>query len=72
MTAMRCCLCGRALAAAAVLIGALPVGPTCARKAGLVPLARRNAGSVRLFNGPPAGRRADPRTLDMFEEAANA
>ena len=72
MTAMRCCLCGRALASAAVLIGVLPVGPTCARKAGLMPLARRNAGAVRLFSGRLAGRRADPRTLDLFEEGANA
>lgn len=38
--------------AAAVFVGAMPIGPTCARKAGLLELARK----------------ADPETLDLFAE----
>jgi hypothetical protein len=72
-----CALCGR-LTVPAAYIGAEPIGPTCARRAGLLKL--RGAGRVRLvqtssqcsinfaFNlpGPPA---LPPQTqLDLFSE----
>lgn len=63
---MRCCLCGRSMFAAAVMIGNQPVGPTCAKKAGLMELARKQAGSVRLTTQ----RKTEncQKTLDLFEE----
>ena len=66
---MHCALCGRVTLHPAVLIGTYPVGPKCARRAGLVPLAGRKAGLV----APVAGRRSvpkwDTRTADLFPEA---
>ena len=54
--------------AAAVFVGANPIGPTCARKAGLLERARKKAGALRLAR-PSAGlRRPDPQTLDLFAE----
>jgi hypothetical protein len=54
---------------AAVLIGNHPVGPTCAKRAGLLTLANRKGGLVF-----PVTRRALPRddrkTMAMFEGAA--
>ena len=68
---MRCALFSRALQTAAVFIGALPVGPTCARKADLLVKARKGAGALRLATGRlPRLKRADPQTLDLFEEGA--
>lgn len=32
---MKCAFCNRPMLSAAVFVGALPIGPTCARKAGL-------------------------------------
>ena len=55
----------------AVLIGAMPVGPRCARKAGLMPIAARKLGAVRPG---PAYRRTATRQetdqLDLFEGGA--
>ena len=63
----RCCLCGRPMLNPAVLIGHLPVGPACARKAGLVELARKKVGSLTLprtkFKRPAA-----PSNLELFPE----
>jgi hypothetical protein len=53
----------------AVLIGAMPVGPKCARKAGLMPLAAKRAGSVRpgpAFRSHATRQEADQ--MDLFEE----
>ena len=73
MAMMRCCLCNRPLLSALAYIGAMPVGPTCARRHGLVTLARRQAGALRLSTlRAPAAARADDRTLDLFAEAAHA
>jgi hypothetical protein len=47
MTPMRCVLCGRVTLTALVFIASHPVGPKCARRAGLVALAARNMGAVR-------------------------
>lgn len=53
---------------AAVLIGQLPVGPKCARRAGLIALANRKSGLVFPAHRIPTNRRPDPQTLDLFEE----
>jgi len=54
--------------AAAVFVGAMPIGPTCARKAGLLELVRKKAGALRLARPSIGQRRADPETLDLFAE----
>jgi hypothetical protein len=43
---MRCVLCGRPTFTALVFIAGHPVGPKCARRAGLVGLAERGVGMV--------------------------
>jgi hypothetical protein len=48
---------------AAVMIGAMPVGPTCARKAGLIELSKRKSGLVF-----PVTVKRESRTLDLFED----
>lgn len=66
-----CVLCNRKMLTAAVLIGSYPVGPKCARKAGLMPLAAKRAGSVRP--GPSYrshATRQEVDQLDLFEVAA--
>jgi hypothetical protein len=65
-----CALCGRPMDQAAVMIGAMPVGPTCAKRAGLMTLAKRKSGLVF-----PAVRRHiekpdQPQTRDLFDEVA--
>lgn len=65
---MRCAFCNRPMLAAAVFVGAMPIGPTCARKAGLLELARKKAGALRLARPSIGQRRADPQTLDLFAE----
>lgn len=55
---------------AAVLIGTLPVGPTCARKAGLMPLAQRKSGLVFHVVRRRTERPRQPETMDLFEVAA--
>jgi len=58
--------------AAAVYVGALPIGPTCARKAGLLERARKKAGALRLAKPSIGLRRPDPQTLDLFAEVEHA
>ena len=68
---MICVLCNRRLLSAAVTIGAMPVGPVCARRAGLMPLAAKKVGAVRP--GPAYKRsatRQEVDQLDLFSEAA--
>jgi len=68
---MNCVLCNRPMLQPAVLIGAMPVGPRCARKAGLMPLAAKRAGSVRpgpSFRSHATRQEADQ--MDLFEVAA--
>ena len=65
---MKCAFCNRPMLAAAVFVGALPIGPTCARKAGLLELARKKAGALRLARPCTSPRRTDPETLDLFAE----
>ena len=69
---MRCAFCNRPMMAAAVFVGAMPIGPTCARKAGLLEMARKKAGALRLARPSIGVRRADPQTLDLFAEVEHA
>lgn len=68
---MKCAFCNRPMLAAAVMVGALPIGPTCARKAGLLELARKKSGLLRLGTPSAGPRRPDPQTLDLFAEVGN-
>lgn len=65
---MRCAFCNRPMQAAAVFVGAMPIGSTCARKAGLLELARKKSGALRMARPSIGARRADPETLDLFTE----
>ena len=65
---MRCAFCNRSMQAAAVFVGALPIGSTCAKRAGLLELARKKAGVLRLARPCTGPRRADPETLDLFDK----
>ena len=65
---MRCAFCNRPMQAAAVFVGAMPLGPTCAKRAGLLELARKKAGVLRLAKPSTSLRRPDPQTLDLFAE----
>lgn len=72
MLRLYCCLCSRPMLQASVYIGAMPVGPKCAKRAGLVDLAKRKSGAVF-----PAVRRhvekpGQPQTRDLFEEEVAA
>ena len=69
---MRCAFCNRPMQSAAVFVGANPIGPTCARKAGLLELARKKSGALRLARTSIGARRADPETLDLFAEVEHA
>ena len=63
---MHCALCSRPLRTAAMFIGVYPVGPVCARRAGLTKLASR--GSSRLLKlAAPArfGRDDSQMALDL-------
>lgn len=68
---MKCAFCNRPMLQAAVMIGAMPIGPTCARKAGLLELARKKSGVLRLARPSTGPRRPDPGTLDLFAEVAH-
>lgn len=65
---MNCAFCSRPMLAAAVFVGALPIGPTCDRKAGLLELARKKSGVLRLAKPSTATRRPDPQTQDLLVE----
>ena len=62
-----CAMCGRGMFDAAVYVGNLPVGPTCARKHNLVAPAKRGLGAITLAPVKKKQARQD-ETLDMFEE----
>lgn len=67
---LHCALCGRPMNQAAVLIGAMGVGPTCARKAGLIELSKRKSGLVFPVAGRKSTPKDDRRTMDLFEVEA--
>jgi len=62
---MRCALCSRSMKAPAVLIGSMPVGPRCARRAGLMPLAGKRSGLVRP--GPAYRNHATRQEIDQMD-----
>jgi hypothetical protein len=64
-----CALCGRITLNPAVLIAGHPVGPTCARKAGLMALASRKGGLVFPVGGRKSLLKCDDKTMDLFEGA---
>lgn len=53
---------------AAVLIGNMPVGPVCARRAGLLQLAKRRVGLVFPVMRSNQPRQPVPKTMDLFDE----
>ena len=67
---LHCVLCSRPMQSASVYIGVYPVGPTCARKAGLVKMAAR--GSSRLLKlAAPARRGRDDAQMVLELEVAH-
>jgi hypothetical protein len=64
-----CALCGRPMDQAAVMIGSRPVGPKCAKRAGLMPLAQRKSGLVFAVVRRKVAKPQQPQTADLFEEA---
>ena len=67
----RCCFCGRKVSSPKVFIGVFAVGSTCAKRAGLLELARKKSGVLRLARPSIGARRADPETMDLFAEVAH-
>jgi hypothetical protein len=65
-----CALCGRITLHPAVLIAGHPVGPKCAKKAGLMPLAQRKGGLVFPVGGRKSLPKRDSKTTDLFESEA--
>lgn len=65
-----CALCGRPMDQAAVLIGNHPVGPKCAQRAGLMPLAQRKGGLVFPAQRRKIEKAPQAQTLDLFEVMA--
>lgn len=64
---LRCALCGRPVLNPAVMVGREPVGPKCARRAGLVELARKRTGSLSMPR-MRVTRQVSPETMDLFAE----
>jgi len=59
-----CVLCGRKTEPFA-FIGAMAVGPRCARKAGIVPAKIRKGSAIRFAS--PVKREPGPYTPDLFD-----
>lgn len=68
---LHCAFCGKPMQSAAMLIGHLPVGPTCAKNAGLIEKVRKGVGALRLASrrAPIANRADNQLALDLVEEA---
>lgn len=62
---LTCCLCGRSMSSASVFIGAMAVGPKCARRAGLTEKARKRQGVLRMASSHHANKQ-DGQTIDLF------
>jgi hypothetical protein len=65
-----CALCGRPMDQAAVLIGIHPVGPKCAKRAGLIEISRRKTGLVFPVVRRQVVKPQLPDTMDLFDEVA--
>lgn len=61
----RCAICGRITLNPAVMLGAEPIGPKCARRAGLLVLKGRRGS--RVTAGIRRVARPDPQTPDLFD-----
>jgi hypothetical protein len=48
------------------MVGQEPIGPKCAKKAGLLPLAKRKGSRVKAL-APVKVERSNQRNLDLFE-----
>lgn len=64
----RCALCWRLTLNPSVMVGAEPVGPKCAKRAGLLAATKAPGSRVRIFEGRRQPRPACPVTLDLFPE----
>jgi hypothetical protein len=62
---MRCALCGKPTEPYA-FIGAMAVGPKCAKKAGFTPAKIRKGALIRFTM--PKKREAGPETIDLFDQ----
>ena len=62
-----CALCGRVTLNPAVMIGAHPVGPKCAKRAGLMPLTKRKKGVVFALRKRKQWPKHEDKNLDLFE-----
>ena len=69
---LHCALCGKPMQSAAVLLGHWPIGPTCAKNAGLMDKARKGVGALRIAvrRSPIARRTENQMALDLVEPAA--
>lgn len=65
---MQCVLCGRPMEQAAVMIGEYPVGPKCAQRANLLPLAKKKTGLVFPVIRRQIIKPKGPETMDLFAE----
>lgn len=67
----RCALCKREMREAAVFIGDMPVGPKCARRSNLMPLAAKRLGLVRPGSAyKRSATREELDQMDLFSEVA--
>lgn len=68
MLKLRCALCGRVTLDPAVMIRSEPIGPKCARKAGLLKFASVRGSRVKAATPGSAANRVkrDSKTLDLF------
>jgi hypothetical protein len=57
---------------AAVLIGNHPVGPVCAKRAGLIPLSKKKSGLVFPVARHHVEKKGHPQTRDLFEDEVAA
>lgn len=66
---LHCVLCGRPMLQAAVYIGHMPVGSTCAKRHNLGDAIRSERGAIRQAgpNWHQSIARRDSRTRDLFE-----
>lgn len=61
---LKCCLCGK-LTIPAAMVGSLAVGPSCARKAGLLQSKPRKVSSIVILKRKV---KDDCGTMDLFED----
>lgn len=64
---LRCAFCGRPTEPA-VMIGTQAVGPTCARRSGLLGKKPAKGSAIRIVSYKAAARATEPATIDMFED----